>query len=116
MLKKPKINHKSTVPEEVIAETPPAITITDRFYVPLSLDNGVFDVSHGSSGAVARVNDGTVVRPRVFARTCSPREASSGCPQSSKPSKPSRTMQYPKLAQAMQYPGPAKAMQGWSAA
>lgn len=50
--------------EEVIVETPPVITITDRFYVPLSLDNGVFDVSHGSSGAVARVNDGTVVRPR----------------------------------------------------
>ena len=50
--------------EEVIAETPPVITITDRFYVPLSLDNGVFDVSHGSSGAVARVNDDTVVRPR----------------------------------------------------
>lgn len=50
--------------EEVIAETPPVITITDRFYVPLSLDNGVFDVSRGASGVVARVNDDTVVRPR----------------------------------------------------
>ena len=47
--------------EEVMAEAPPIITITDRFYVPLSFDNGVFDIS---TGEVGRVNDDTVVRPR----------------------------------------------------
>ena len=50
--------------EEVMSETPPIITFTDRFYVPLGFDNGVFDVSSGESGAVGRVDDNAVVRPR----------------------------------------------------
>ena len=33
----------------------------DRFYVPLSFDNGVFDIS---TGAVGRVGDETIVEPR----------------------------------------------------
>ena len=39
----------------------PTVTITDRVYVTLSWDNAVFDVS---TGAVGKVNDDTVVRPR----------------------------------------------------
>ena len=38
------------------------ITITDTAYVPITLDNGVFDVE--TNGAVGVVNDDTILRPR----------------------------------------------------
>ncbi len=51
--------------EEGTPEASPTITITDRFYVTLGIDNGVFDVvSAGASGPVGRVNDDAVVNPR----------------------------------------------------
>ena len=47
---------------EGTAEYTPTITITDTIYAPLTLDNGVFDVE--GSGAVGRVYDDTILRPR----------------------------------------------------
>ena len=47
---------------ERLTHTYPAVTISaDRFYVPLSFDNGVFDIS---PGAVSRANDDAVIVPR----------------------------------------------------
>ena len=47
------------------ADIEPTITLTDTIYVPLSFDNGVFDVTAtGPVGAVGMVNDDTEVRPR----------------------------------------------------
>ena len=47
---------------ERLTHTYPAVTISaDRFYVPLSFDNGVFDIS---PGAVGRVDDNAVIVPR----------------------------------------------------
>ena len=43
-------------------EYAPTITITDTMYSSVALDNGVFDVD--VSGAVGRVNDDVVIRPR----------------------------------------------------
>ena len=48
-------------------EYAPTITITDTIYAPLTLDNGVFDVeATGAVGAVGRVNDDVVIRPRAI--------------------------------------------------
>ena len=45
------------------ASLAPTITsITDTAYVPIALDNGVFDVE--TTGAVGRVNDDAIIRPR----------------------------------------------------
>ena len=47
---------------ERLTDTYPAVTISaDRFYVPLSFDNGVFDIS---PGAVSRADDNAVIVPR----------------------------------------------------
>lgn len=45
------------------ASLAPTITsITDAAYVPIALGNGVFDVE--TAGAVGRVNDDVIIRPR----------------------------------------------------
>ena len=46
------------------ASLAPTITVTDTVYVPVSLDNGVFDVE--ATGAVGRVDDDVVIRPRAI--------------------------------------------------
>ena len=45
------------------ASLAPTVTVADTLYVPIALDNGVFDVLT-SDGAVGIVNEETVVRPR----------------------------------------------------
>ena len=49
--------------EEVSATYAPNVTVTDTIYVPIALDNGVFDVVT-ADGAVGVVSEDTVVRPR----------------------------------------------------
>ena len=45
----------------------PTITsITDTAYVPIALDNGVFDVE--TTGAVGRVDDDVIIRPRGISK------------------------------------------------
>ncbi len=50
---------------EISADIEPTITLTGTIYVPLSFDNGVFDVAgEGPAGAVGRVNDTAEILPR----------------------------------------------------